>query len=120
VAVASFAAASIARANPLAISVAACRIAAVAFVVPLVFITKPGLLGIGSLLDIALAIVTVALGALAMTLATEGWWRGPLTPVVRVALLVLAVGLYVPSGLLNLAACVALAGLLAWRLRAPG
>ncbi len=120
VAVASFAAASIARANPLAISVAACRIAAVAFVVPLVFITKPGLLGIGSLLDIALAIVTVALGALAMTIATEGWWRGPLTPVVRVALLVLTVGLYVPSGLLNLAACVALAGLLAWRLRAPG
>ena len=119
VAVASFAAASIARANPLAISVAACRVAAVAFVVPLVFINKPGLLGIGSPADIGLAVVTVASGALAMTIASEGWWRGPLSMAVRLALLALAVGLFVPSDLLNLVAGALLASLVAWRLRSP-
>ena len=117
VAVASFAAASIAKANPLAISLMACRIAAVAFVVPLVFIGKPGLLGLGGLTEAFAAVVTVALGALAMTVALEGWLRRPLHPAVRMALLALAFGLFAPVPSLNLACMALLAALAAWHLR---
>lgn len=117
VAVASFAAASIAKANPLAISLMACRIAAVAFVVPLVFIGKPGLLGLGGLTEVFAAVVTVALGALAMTVALEGWLRRPLHPAVRMALLALAFGLFAPVPSLNLACMALLAALAAWHLR---
>lgn len=117
VAVASFAAASIARADPLAISVMACRIAAVAFVVPLVFIVKPGLLLAGPLLDIVLAIVTVSLGAVAMTIALEGWLRGFLGALPRAVLVLLAVGLFVPYGWINLLCGALFVAALVWRWR---
>jgi TRAP transporter 4TM/12TM fusion protein len=117
VAVASFAAASIARANPMAISVMACRIAAVAFVVPLVFIVKPALLLTGSVMDILTAAVTVSLGAGAMTVALEGWLRRSLTTVLRIVLLLLACGLFAPFGGLNLACAAVLSVLLFWLMR---
>jgi TRAP transporter 4TM/12TM fusion protein len=119
VAVASFAAASIAGANPLPISLLACRIAAVAFVIPIVFISQPALLLIGSGFEIAEAIISVSLGCLAMTIAAEAWLRGPIGGLERGGLTAIALALFAPSVAWNVGAALVFALWLAWRLRRP-
>ena len=117
VAVASFAAASIASANPVAISFLACRIAAVAFVIPIIFIARPELLLIGGVGDIATTIVVVTTGCLAMTIAAEGWFRGLIAPLQRVALGGVSLALFSTNQMLNLAAAVLFIGWVVWRIK---
>jgi TRAP transporter 4TM/12TM fusion protein len=84
VAVAAFAAGSIARANPMAIGLLCCRLALVAFIIPFVFIYHPGLLLSGDALTVAFDLVTAALAVIALVTAAEGYalrpisltWRG--------------------------------------------
>jgi TRAP transporter 4TM/12TM fusion protein len=73
VAVAAFAAGSIARANPMAIGLLCCRLAVVAFVIPFVFIYHEGLLLIGSPAAIAVSIVSATLAVIALVSASEGY-----------------------------------------------
>jgi pilus assembly protein TadC len=54
---------------------------------------------------------------MAMTVAFEGWWRGALSGLWRGALLLSALGLFVPAIEINLAAGLALGVLGAWRHR---
>ena len=84
VAVAAFAAGSIARANPMAIGLLCCRLALVAFLIPFVFIYHPGLLLSGDVLTVAFDLVTAGLAVMALVAAAEGYalrpislaWRG--------------------------------------------
>src|SRR5690606_39990135 len=62
VAVAAYAAAPLAEANPLAIAAQACRFALAAFIVPFFFIYGPELLLMGPVSDIALASLTAIAG----------------------------------------------------------
>jgi TRAP transporter 4TM/12TM fusion protein len=78
VAVAAYAASSIAEANPLAIAVAALRLSLVLFLVPFAFVYVPGLLAQGSPGEIAIALVSAIPGVLALAVASEGYWRGVL------------------------------------------
>ena len=78
VAVAAYAASSIAEANPLAIAVAALRLSLVLFLVPFAFVYVPGLLAQGSPGEIAIALVFAIPGVLALAVASEGYWRGVL------------------------------------------
>ncbi len=78
VAVAAYAASSIAEANPLAIATAALRLSLVLFVVPFAFVYGPGLLAQGSAGEIAIALVFAVPGVLALAVASEGYWRGVL------------------------------------------
>ncbi|MEP7029679.1 MAG: TRAP transporter fused permease subunit, partial [Pseudolabrys sp.] len=73
VAVAAFAAGSIARANPMMIALMCCRLAIVAFVIPFVFIYHPGILFIGTPGEIALAVTTSTLAVVALVGASEGY-----------------------------------------------
>lgn len=73
VAVAAFAAGSIARANPMAIGLLCCRLAVVAFVIPFVFIYHEGLLLIGPPAAIATSIVSASLAVVALVSASEGY-----------------------------------------------
>jgi TRAP transporter 4TM/12TM fusion protein len=118
VAVASFAAASIASANPLAISLLACRIALVAFVIPVVFISRPEVLLVGEPLDVITTIGFVTLGCLAMTMATEAWFRGVIGAPERVGLGLASLALFADRFDLNAVAAVALILWLIWRARA--
>jgi len=117
VAVASFAAASIASANPVAISFLACRIAAVAFVIPIIFITRPELLLIGGMSEIITTIVVVTMGCLAMTIVAEGWFRGATPPLLRLALGGVSLALFSTNLTINLAAAALFIGWIAWRIR---
>ena len=84
VAVAAFAAGSIARANPMAIGLLCCRLAVVAFVIPFVFIYHEGLLLIGPPAAIATSIVSASLAVVALVSASEGYLlRGAVDTVAR-------------------------------------
>jgi TRAP transporter 4TM/12TM fusion protein len=115
VAVAAFAAASIARANPVAVAFLACRIGIVAFVIPILFVGQPGLLLMGDAAGIANTIAFVVLGAMALVIAFEGWLFGDLAVPVRVALAVAAVALLAQSGTARWGVAAVFLAFVAWR-----
>lgn len=78
VAVAAFAAATIADANPLHIAVLATRIAVAAFIVPFAFVYGPELLLIGAWTKTVTAGITAAAGVLLVAAAIEGYVRAPM------------------------------------------
>lgn len=96
VAVAAFAAGTIANTNPMAIAVQCCRLAMVAFIIPYVFIYNPSILMIGPTWDVVLSVVTATIAIIALVFAQEGYAARPLGPVTR--LLLAAFGLALFSG----------------------
>ena len=75
VAVAAYAASSIAEANPLAIAVMAVKFSLAAFIVPFGFIYTPRLLGVGSWIEVLSSVVAAVAGVLMLALAVEGFWK---------------------------------------------
>jgi TRAP transporter 4TM/12TM fusion protein len=73
VAVAAFAAAGIADANPNEIGYRAVRLGIVAFIVPFLFVYQPELLLIGEPVNVILAVLTAAAGVIALAAGLEGW-----------------------------------------------
>jgi TRAP-type uncharacterized transport system fused permease subunit len=98
VAVAAFAAASIAQANPMRIGFLACRIAIVAFVIPFVFIVQPALLMIGSPIEIISVTLYAILGCLCLTAMLEGYLFGHLGRLEKLIFLGVAILLFAPLG----------------------
>ncbi|MCL4799228.1 MAG: TRAP transporter fused permease subunit [Burkholderiales bacterium] len=78
VAVAAFAAATIADANPLHIAAVATRLALAAFIVPFAFVFGPELLLIGAWHKTLVAGCTAAAGVLLVAAAVEGYVRAPM------------------------------------------
>lgn len=78
IAVAAYAAATIAEANPLVIAGLAVRLALAAFVVPFAFIYGPELLMIGEPFEIAIHLATAAFGFFLLGIAAEGYYNAPL------------------------------------------
>ncbi|WP_180953974.1 TRAP transporter permease [Bacillus sp. M6-12] len=74
VAVAAYAAAAIADANPMKIGLLACRLGLVAFIIPFMFVYDPSLLLIGSTGTIILSIVTAVIGVVSLAAGLEGWF----------------------------------------------
>ena len=75
VAVAAYACAAIAQANPLAISVLACRMSVVAFIVPFSFAYGESLLLKGDWWTIIVMAASAGIGTILLALAMEGYWR---------------------------------------------
>ena len=94
VAIAAYAAAGIARADPMRTGWEACRFGWSAFVVPFLFVLSPTLLLIGPADAVALAIVTAVLGIWLVSIALIGFFMRPLSAMMR--------GLFAVSGLLAL------------------
>lgn len=109
IAVAAFAAAPIAIANPFAVGLAAVRIAMIAFVVPFAFVYNAGILLSGTPLQIVAACFTVTIAAACLCMAAEGYWKQPLGIVHRLCFLGAGVGLMVPSHHVQLASGIAAA-----------
>ncbi|MEX0924013.1 MAG: TRAP transporter fused permease subunit [Rhodovibrionaceae bacterium] len=108
VAVAAFAAAAIADANPLEIAVKAVRLAITAFVIPFAFIYGEGILLIGDPVDILHHCLTATAGVVLMGIGCEGYLRDRLP--VQARILVGASGLFLIVPLLY--TTLAAAGLL--------
>ena len=85
VAIAAFAAATLADAGPMRTAVAALRFGWPAFVLPFAFAYNPALLLSGSAFDALVAVVPTAIGVLLITVAFAGYFRRPLGFLWRVA-----------------------------------
>lgn len=117
VALAAYAAASISGANANATAVEAIRLGFVKLLVPFLFVTMPGLLMIGSGLQIVLSIILATVSLASLTVAFAGWFMRPMTSTERVAMVVSALLVLWPTSVtaadpLTLAArLIGLAGL---------
>ena len=84
IALAAFAAASIAKAPSMATGWAAMRFGWSAYIIPVLFVFSPTLILIGAPLDIAIAIITAIAGVWLISAALAGYFSGPLRPLSRV------------------------------------
>ena len=80
VALASFAAAAVAKAPPMATAVESARIGIAKYLVPFAFVYNPSLLLEGPIWLTAISLPLAVAGVWALSLALEGWYRGPLGP----------------------------------------
>jgi len=118
VALASFAAASMARADMWRTSVIAVKLGLATFIVPFMFWLSPALLAQGSLWEILPAFTTALFGVFLLACATEGWMRnGPLPMALRLVSGVAGLLLMIPEWATDLAGLGMGIALLVWQQR---
>jgi TRAP transporter 4TM/12TM fusion protein len=83
IALAAFAAASIARSPPMATGWAAMKFGWSAYVIPVLFVFSPTLILIGAPIDIAVAILTAVIGVWLVSAALAGFFAGRLSRATR-------------------------------------
>ncbi len=97
IALAAFAAASIAQSSPMRTAVHAMRFGAVKYVVPFLFVFSPALLLKGNVGDVVLASVTALIGALLLGMTLTGYFVRDLGSVKRVLLGAASLALLIPA-----------------------
>lgn len=119
VALASYAAAGISGANPMATSVTSFKVGIAAFIVPFMFFYHSAILMDGTWLQIIQAAVTAILGVFLLSSGVQGWWAGRAAGIViRTILLVAALCMIAGSLLTDLIGAAIAAALFFWaRLR---
>jgi len=119
VALASYTAAGIARANPNKTGLFAFILSMPTFLIPVAFVRDPAILFVGEWSDVAMAALTLCCGSAAWIMMIEGQARTPLNLMERAAFGILAVMLILaPFGMAGrLLSLGAFALLLAWSLR---
>ena len=118
----AYVAAGIARADPMETGFTAMRLGLVVFLLPFAFVYEPALLLTGDAGAIVVHIATCILGISSWAFGLEGWFRGPLRPLPRAALLVAGAMLIWPDIRMSLAGLAVSAIIMAPRLlsaRAP-
>ena len=119
VALAAYAAASIANGNPLKIAVLACKFGMAAFAVPYFFVYDPALLGIDvTWVQIMLSFVTAIAGGICASAAVIGQFSGRLTLLHRLGFAAAAIAFMSSDWRLDLAAAAAFAALAFFTTRA--
>ena len=96
VCLASYAAASIGRTDPVRTGWEAMRLCSIAYVVPFLFVFSPALLLIGSWYAVAISIATAIVGAVLLGVGLVGYLFCPIGVFKRLLFLVAAAGLLVP------------------------
>ena len=86
VAMASYAAASVAKDDPMKLGIAAWRLGLSGYILPFIFIFSPELLMLGEPLAIIQAAITAAIGVFALSLSLEGFFKYQINIVFRVLL----------------------------------
>ncbi|WP_087972117.1 TRAP transporter permease [Oceanobacillus rekensis] len=87
VAVAAYAAAGIADANPNRVGIEAVKLGIVGFVVPFMFVLEPALLMDGTIVEIIIAFLTAIIGVIALGAGVIGWLRTRTTIPERILLI---------------------------------
>ncbi len=98
VAIAAFAAASIAQADPMRTGLAGVRFGWSAYIVPFLFVSSPTLLMQGPPLEVALAAGTAIMGVYLVSVAVAGFMTRPINLLLRVGFALAGVALMVPAG----------------------
>ncbi|MFM2148692.1 MAG: hypothetical protein RLZZ187_998 [Pseudomonadota bacterium] len=119
VALASFAAASMAGADMWKTSVVAVKLGLATFIVPFMFWLSPALLAQGELAFVLQAFASAAFGVFLLACATEGWMlNGRLALPLRLVSGVAGIMLMIPEAWTDLGGLVLGLGLIAWQWRA--
>lgn len=98
IALAAFAAASIARAPAMATGWAAMKFGWAAYIIPLLFVFSPALLLIGEPLEITIAIVTATFGVWLISASLAGFFASELSAAMRLFFAVFGLLALVPAG----------------------
>lgn len=123
VALAAFAAAPLANANPMRIALVAMRLTLIGFIVPFLFVHNPSLLLVLDFdaLDFAVGVLRIALVIWGLSAGLAGYGAGgPLSPLMRGLHLVAAALALMTGAVVDIAGMVALAGLLFFGLARGG
>jgi TRAP transporter 4TM/12TM fusion protein len=96
IAVAALAAAAIAEEDPFKIAFDAVKLAAVGFLLPFVFIWNPAIIGEGSGLQVALALMGGVVAAISLAVAIEGYLNGKQNRIARYMFVGIAVACVAP------------------------
>ncbi|SFP40676.1 TRAP transporter permease [Tranquillimonas alkanivorans] len=99
IALAAFAAASIARSPAMATGWAAMRFGWSAYVIPVLFVFSPTLILIGEPFEIGLAIVTAGMGVWLVSAGLAGFFSNRLTPVMRGLFIAFGLAALMPAGM---------------------
>jgi len=97
VAAAAYAGAMVAQSDLMVTAVTAWKLSLAAFIIPYMFIFGPSLLMVGTVLEIALTLLSAVLGIFALACAIEGWVMGKAGPVSRLLCLAGALVLIRPG-----------------------
>src|SRR5688500_3735856 len=123
VALAVFAAASLAKADLWASGLAAVRIGATGFIVPFMFVYEPALLVVNGWAEwhVSLwALISASIGCVCLAASLHGWMRGPLSLWQRVVMGIAALLLIKPGWVTDLIGFGLLGGIMAFQYFAPG
>jgi TRAP transporter 4TM/12TM fusion protein len=112
VALAAYAAASLAKTDPMKTGWAAVRFGWVAFIIPFLFVRAPSLLMIGDGTTIAIALATAVAGVWLACAAFAGFLIRPLDWQTRVGFGIAGLLLFIPAGAMQYGALTDVAGLL--------
>jgi TRAP transporter 4TM/12TM fusion protein len=115
VAVAAYAGAGIARANPFLVGVTAVKLAIAAYIVPFMFVYGPALLFKGTAVEILTATVTASLGCYSLAAGVQGWLLGPANYPQRALLLASALALIKPGYMTDALGVVLLLLVVVWQ-----
>lgn len=99
VALASYAAANIADANPNKVGFESVRLGIVAFIIPFFFAYGHELLLIGETVDIVFAIISAVIGVFCLSIVFAGWFMGDKLSLISKIILLAASGLTILPGL---------------------
>jgi TRAP-type uncharacterized transport system fused permease subunit len=114
VALASFAAAAIAKADPWRTAFISVKMGLATFIVPFMFFYSPLLLGQGDLVAVLQVLLTAAIGVVLLACATEGWLGGALNWPLRAGAFIAALCLITPGTATDLAGLALGAGVWAY------
>jgi len=112
VAIAAFAAAGLAGANPMRTGWTAVTFGWTAFVVPVLFVLSPQLLLIGGIGSVSLAILTAVVGVWLIAIAITGYYARPLHTLLRLAFALAGFLALIPAGAFPGALYTDIAGML--------
>jgi TRAP-type uncharacterized transport system fused permease subunit len=110
IAIAAFAAASVAGADPMRTGFSATLFGWTAFIVPVLFVFSPTLLLIGTPFEVLVAFVTAVIGVFLISIAVVGHYLRPLSPPPRILFIAAGLAALTPADLFPGGAVVDLAG----------
>jgi len=106
VCLAVYTAASIAEAPIISTGYQAMKLAIAGYLVPFFFLYKPGLALLGSPFEVSLSVIEGIVATILIAIAVEGYFKGPMNWLERIALLMAGLCLFAPGWETNVAAIV--------------
>ena len=97
VCVTAFAAASIAKSDPMRTGLEACKLAALLYIMPFTFVYRPELLLIGEISSIIYSIILYIVATIALSAGLQGWFSRNLSLLYRFYLILIALLIMLPG-----------------------